>query len=426
MKIQQNLVFRKDINGGELVGFVDLGDPDLNFATLDKPDELASHVLAFYVTGLTTKLKFELGYMATKDLRSYQIKGMFDRALAVLEDTCSLHVMAVVCDGCASNRSFIGMHRPTSKLTGDVIYRTINLFDKSRWIYFFSDTPHLMKTSRNCMYSSGSGTGKKRLMWNDGKEIVWDHIMQAHHQQQNNGLKLIYKLKEEHVYLNPFSKMNVRLATQVLSETVGKYFYNYHPPSYHGTAEFCLMMNNFFDIFNIKNTFQYKSTNKPFLKPLSSPNDVQLKWLKEEFLVYFQKWHESINNRVGEFSKSDRGKMFLSHQTYLGIRMNVLSLIGLTNYLFREKEVQGDIDDTQEFLLTGKISQDSTEENFGRHRAAGRRNDNPSLHQFGYDSNIIRLSRNIMPVTGNTEGAHKKNKRSWSAVDNSPLPKKKR
>ena len=31
-----------------------------------------------------------------------------------------------------------------------------------------------------------------------------------------------------------------------------------------------------------------------------------------------------------------------------------------------------------------------------------------------------------MPVTGNTEGAHKKNKRSWSAVDNSPLPKKKR
>ena len=108
------------------------------------PDELASHVLAFYVTGLTTKLKFELGYMATKDLRSYQIKGMFDRALAVLEDTCSLCVMAVVCDGCASNRSFIGMHCPTSKLTGDVIYRTINLFDKSRWIYFFSDTPHLM------------------------------------------------------------------------------------------------------------------------------------------------------------------------------------------------------------------------------------------------------------------------------------------
>ena len=40
MKVQQNLVYQKD--GGALVGFVDLGDPDLNFATLDEPDELAT------------------------------------------------------------------------------------------------------------------------------------------------------------------------------------------------------------------------------------------------------------------------------------------------------------------------------------------------------------------------------------------------
>ena len=165
--------------------------------------------------------------------------GMFNKAISVLEYNCSLRVMTVECDGCAVNRSFINMHRRTANLSaGDVVYRTINLFDKSRYIYFFSDTPHLMKTARNCMYSSGSGTGKTRLMWNNGKEIVWDHILEAHHQQENSGLKLIYKLKEEHVYLNPYSKMNVHLATQVLSETVGNYFYSYKPSSYHGTAEF--------------------------------------------------------------------------------------------------------------------------------------------------------------------------------------------
>ena len=221
--------------------------------------------------------------------------------------------------------------------------------------------------------------------------------------------------------------MEVSLATQVLSETVGNYFYSYHP-SHHGTAEFCIMMDKFFDIFNIKNTYQYKTNNKPFLKPLSSPDDFQLKWLKDEFLVFFKKWYDSIIERPGDDTKSDRSKMFLSHQTYLGIRMNVHSLIGLAEHLFRQKDDHlylGNFEDTQEFLLTGKISQDSTEENFGRHRAAGR-NDNPSLYQFGYDSNIIRLSRNIMPVTGNTEGAHKNNKSSWSVVDNAPLPKRKR
>ena len=49
-----------------------------------------------------------------------------------------------------------------------------------------------------------------------------------------------------------------------------------------------------------------------------------------------------------------------------------------------------DDDDIQKFVLTGRVSQDPTEENSGRHRAAGRRNEHHSLYQFGYDSNMIR------------------------------------
>ena len=59
----------------------------------------------------------------------------------------------------------------------------------------------------------------------------------------------------------------------------------------------------------------------------------------------------------------------------------------------------------QQFVLTGRLSQDPTEENFGRHRAARGRNEHPSLYQFGYDSNMIRMSRSVVPVTGNSKGA---------------------
>ena len=45
MKVMTNLVLDKTT--GELVRFTDLGDPELNFAALEKADTMASHLLHF-------------------------------------------------------------------------------------------------------------------------------------------------------------------------------------------------------------------------------------------------------------------------------------------------------------------------------------------------------------------------------------------
>ena len=86
-----------------------------------------------------------------------------------------------------------------------------------------------------------------------GKEIVWNHLVRAVQDDGDKGLKLIIKLNAEQIRLNPYSKMNVRLAIQVLSESVGKHLYTYHGPECHGTADLCMMMDTFFDLLNIKN-----------------------------------------------------------------------------------------------------------------------------------------------------------------------------
>ena len=39
--------------------------------------------------------------------------------------------------------------------------------------------------------------------------------------------------------------MNVRLATQALSESVGKHLYTYNGTECHGTADLCMMMDTF-------------------------------------------------------------------------------------------------------------------------------------------------------------------------------------
>jgi len=63
MKVMANLVLDKTT--GELIGFTDLGDPDLNFGVLEKVDDVASHALAFLVCGLCSELKFGLAHFAT-------------------------------------------------------------------------------------------------------------------------------------------------------------------------------------------------------------------------------------------------------------------------------------------------------------------------------------------------------------------------
>ena len=138
---------------------------------------------------------------------------------------------------------------------------------------FFADAPHLMKITKNCTYHSGSGAGKTRLMWNDGEEIVWHHLVRAVKDDGEKGLKLIIKLNAEHIRLNSYSKMNVRLATQALSESVGKHLYTYHGPECHGTADLCMMMDKFFDLLNIKNDIEHTTSIKEFLTPFTSPND---------------------------------------------------------------------------------------------------------------------------------------------------------
>ena len=45
MKIQSNFVYDK--YSGELIGYVDLGDPDINYATFVKDDELSTHSLVY-------------------------------------------------------------------------------------------------------------------------------------------------------------------------------------------------------------------------------------------------------------------------------------------------------------------------------------------------------------------------------------------
>ena len=148
IEVQSSLVFNKYTD--ELIGFIDLGDPDTNYSTVSNRDKLTSHILVYYVRGLRSDLKFAFAYFATHGITSFQIMTTFWKAISILEITCKLPVITVVSDGASPNRKFYSLYPPLDELnTKDVTYRTINLFEPKRYIWFFADAPHLLKTARN-------------------------------------------------------------------------------------------------------------------------------------------------------------------------------------------------------------------------------------------------------------------------------------
>ena len=108
---------------------------------------------------MCTELKFNLAYFSTNEVTSSQLMPLFWEAVAILELSCNLWVIAATSDGASPNRSFYKMHESLDGNPGkDVCLRTINIYAPQRYLYFFSDAPHLVKTTRNCLYHSGSGS----------------------------------------------------------------------------------------------------------------------------------------------------------------------------------------------------------------------------------------------------------------------------
>ena len=416
MKIQSKLVFDKHSN--ELIGFVDLGEEELNVSSLGSTD-LATHALVFFVRGAATKLKYALAYFLTKDITSYQIMPLFWKAVSVLELVCNLWVCAAVSDGASPNRLFFQLHADLVDAdAGDLVHYTTNLFAPSRKIYFFSDAPHLLKTARNCLFNSGSGK-RTRYLWNNDKYMLWEHIAKLYYSDLDLGLHQLPKLTVEHIQLKSFAKMKVSFAVQVLSNTVAQALQrHYSSGEASETAKFCKMMNNFFDCMNVRSTSEHERKRNPMLAPYQHTDDSRFDWLKNEFLPYLASWKASVDVREGPFSGDDRGRMFLSVQTFTGLKITVNSVIALTRFLLSEGF---------EFVLTERFCQDDVEEYFGYQRTQGRRNDNPTAAEFGYNDLRIATLRDVAPqsIQGNVSGRHSGKRSKWCDVSEEPLPKKK-
>ena len=134
-----------------MIGFVDLGDVNSNYATHQETDAITCYELVFLLQSVVTVS---------------QIFPLLWKAVATYETQCAIKAVPPTCDGASANRKIYRMHfglthdDELKNADTDVVYRTINFFSEDKcYIYFISDPPHLLDTVHNCLNNSGSGKG---------------------------------------------------------------------------------------------------------------------------------------------------------------------------------------------------------------------------------------------------------------------------
>ena len=157
VKIKEDIVYDK--NSGSIVGFVhplDITSP--NVIPAPKP---ATHILTVMVKSICGQgsLETPIAHFASRTCKAENLYDIVWEAIKILEGL-GMKVLAIVCDGSTANRRFFTFHKED-----DCIHKTKNLYsDTDRPVFFISDVPHLIKTTRNCWSASGHSGGHTRLL----------------------------------------------------------------------------------------------------------------------------------------------------------------------------------------------------------------------------------------------------------------------
>ena len=158
MYIREDLVYDK--HQSKVVGFVSLGEVDKQLSALEvdsslSPPAVATRVMTLMVRGIFSELHFPLANFPTAGIKASVLHDIMWEATEHLERSDFI-VTFQTGDGGSPHRKYFKLH-------GE-FHKALNAYSpEEKWLFFFSDVPHLIKTARNCL--SHSGYNRTRLLW---------------------------------------------------------------------------------------------------------------------------------------------------------------------------------------------------------------------------------------------------------------------
>ncbi len=124
------------------------------------------------------------------------------------------------------------------------------------------------------------------------KEILWAHIVSTLLNSQTQKYCIAWKLKRDHVFLTPHSKMNVRLAAQVCSKITSVAIQQIVGDIASETCQYLEMANKWFDCMNTRSKYHALRRRNDDLLPYTSVNN---KRFDVCYLLWFNCYKQIFN-----------------------------------------------------------------------------------------------------------------------------------
>lgn len=343
-------------DGSKYRGYIDLGTE-----TDDDSLPMAKEALCFMIVALNDNFKIPVGYFLINGLGGVERANLVNQCIEKLYDV-GVTIVSLTFDGAASNLamcSTLGCQISAGDAEFKSFFKHPVTLDP---VVVFLDPCHMLKLVRNTI-------GDKKTLVDDSNCFVnFEYIVKLHKLQDAEGLHLGNKLRQAHVLWYK-KKMNVKLAAQLLSESVASsllYCLEQQLPGFSGceaTIKFIKLFNSLFDVFNSRNLHG---------KGLKAPIGVRNYSEVYSFLVTAREY-------IVGLKESPNGRSIISSNRktgFLGFLVCIESLLVLYDMVVSSGKCN------MSFICTYKFSQDHIELLFGKLRSLGGSNNNPSAWQF--------------------------------------------
>ncbi|XP_033211785.1 uncharacterized protein LOC117169483 isoform X2 [Belonocnema kinseyi] len=195
-------------------GITDYGDSRKE--TDISADNLATHGLVIMYQSLTENYSQPIATFALKNpVAGEELAKIMLKAICLLQKVGAL-IHGIIGDGASTNRKMQKTLGVQAKLEFTKSWFTHPL-DNERQVFFFSDTPHLIKNVRNTLYNKG------KLRIHPEKDCIqWNYFEELYNvdSQRIENSRVYPKLTKRHVQLDNTAKMRVRLSTQIIKESL--------------------------------------------------------------------------------------------------------------------------------------------------------------------------------------------------------------
>ena len=370
------------------VGTVDYG----GITAQPEQAELATESCILQVVGVRTGWKIAIGYILAVGTPEGKVLSEILKAAIKRLSAIGINVLCITMDGAAQNVAALKNMGANLLVKNPENMKPTILHpeDKTKEICVMLDPPHMLKLCRNAL-------SKYKVFKSDKGEIKWQHIVNLHNLQEQEGLRLAPQLSARHIYYTNLN-MKVYIAGQTICRHNGDALRNLKdakyelPPGYdfsdtEATIEFCYNINDLYDITNSHN--RHKS--QPFHKKPITPYNIKD---KEKHLTRLITYLVSLKNIDGKPLYQTRRKTFV-----IGFISAALSIIKLSHMLFQQPLNQKP---HFMYLCTYRLQQDVLEHLIGNLRGSGGFSNNPTAVNIKYRLRKNVLVNNIMPsVHGN-------------------------